>query len=192
MNNNFKAIILHGTGGNPTENWFPWLASELESLGVTTICPMLPTPQNQNLDVWLREFNKQVGKIDENTIIIGHSLAPAFLLRYLSCSNIFVKASFFVAGFMSLLNIDEFDKLNNTFVIGSLNWSELKEKVGNCYLYNSIDDPYVPLDLGRDLASHLNANFIEIENGGHLNSSAGFIDFPMLLKDIVNELNLDK
>jgi len=37
-----NAFIIHGTGGTPEGNWFPWLKEKLESIGVTTYIPRFP------------------------------------------------------------------------------------------------------------------------------------------------------
>ncbi len=49
-------IIIHGTGGDPNENWFPWLKSELEKLNCRVLFPKFPTPENQSLQNWLNVF----------------------------------------------------------------------------------------------------------------------------------------
>ena len=49
-----NAIIIHGTYGNPDENWFPWLKIELEKIGYQVYVPTFPTPENQNLEAWLK------------------------------------------------------------------------------------------------------------------------------------------
>ncbi len=44
-----NVFIIHGAYGNPKENWFPWLKSELESLNHKVIIPEFSTPNEQNL-----------------------------------------------------------------------------------------------------------------------------------------------
>jgi hypothetical protein len=33
------AIIIHGTGGSPDENWFPWMKTQLEEQGYRVFVP---------------------------------------------------------------------------------------------------------------------------------------------------------
>ncbi|MDP3988435.1 MAG: hypothetical protein Q8P80_04820 [Candidatus Levybacteria bacterium] len=49
-------VIFHGAYGNPEENWFPQLKEELEALGQKVVVPKFPTPQNQNLESWMKVF----------------------------------------------------------------------------------------------------------------------------------------
>jgi predicted alpha/beta hydrolase family esterase len=37
-----KFIIVHGSFGNPEEHWFPYLATQLRTLGHTIMVPQLP------------------------------------------------------------------------------------------------------------------------------------------------------
>ena len=73
-----KFVIIHGAYGNPSENWIPWLRESLEKLG-EVIVPEFPTPEGQSLENWRNVFDSS----DENTILIGHSLGPAFILDIL-------------------------------------------------------------------------------------------------------------
>ena len=68
-----KFFIIHGSYGNPNENWFPRLKKELEKEGCIVFIPEFPTPENQSLKNWMEIFNDfYLSKIDENTILIGH------------------------------------------------------------------------------------------------------------------------
>ena len=114
-----KVFIIHGTGGNPERNWFPWLRKELEKEGCTVFVPKLPTPEGQSLDNWMFEFQdgSYYSLIDEDSIFVGHSLGPAFILSVLESLKLPkpVKACFFVSGFLGLINNKQFDDLNKTF-----------------------------------------------------------------------------
>jgi uncharacterized protein len=181
-------IMIHGAGGNPNENWFPWLKSELESLYCKVFVPKLPTFENQSLQNWMEVFKDYRQYLDENTIVVGHSLGPAFLLSVLENLNRPIKAAFFVAGFTGLLNNSEFDELNKTFVMKSFDWAKIKNNCNKFYVINSEDDPYVPLAKGRSLAENLGTELITLKNAGHINEKAGYTEFSFLFDKIKSEL----
>ena len=122
-------FIIHGSYGNPEENWLPWLKIELEKMNHRVFVPRFPTPENQSLNSWMGVFNDYKKYLDENTIFVGHSLGPVFLLSVIENLDIAIKSSFFVAGFVGLLNNPEFDKINKTFVNKSFDWQKIKQ---NC------------------------------------------------------------
>ena len=77
-----NVVIAHGAYGYPQENWFGWINKDLTALGVECYVPQLPTPSGHNLDNWMAVFDHSIGHlINENSILIGHSLGAAFLLR---------------------------------------------------------------------------------------------------------------
>ncbi len=184
-----KFFIIHGSYGNPEENWFPWLKKELEKEGNTCFVPKLPTPKNQNLDTWMKVFKPYLMEIDEETVFIGHSLGPAFILSILEKLNFKVKVCFFVSGFLNLLGNPTFDKINETFVQKEFNWKKIKENCSKLYVIHSDNDPYVPLNEAENLANKLGTKVIIIKNAGHFNESSGFKKFDFLLKMIEKDIN---
>ncbi len=181
-----KLFIIHGAYGNPGENWFPWLKKALKKHEV--IIPTFPTPENQTLENWMEVFEPYLDKIDENTVFIGHSLGPAFILNILEKINIKVKACFFVAGFTGSLGNDTFDKINCTFADKKFNWGKIRNNCSKFYIFNSTDDPYVPISKGEELAINLNSGLIKVDNAGHFNEDAGYTKFQLLLEKIKSEL----
>ncbi|MDD4530479.1 MAG: alpha/beta hydrolase, partial [Candidatus Gracilibacteria bacterium] len=69
-----NVIIIHGTGGSPEGNWFPRLKSKLEDLDCRVFVPKFPTPDGQSLESWLAVFSEYEQYLDENSIVVGHSL----------------------------------------------------------------------------------------------------------------------
>lgn len=179
-----KVLIIHGAYGNPNENWFPWLKAELEKLGIKAFVPQFPTPEGQNLDNWLKVFKEYMPYLDEKTILVGHSLGPAFIMNILENLEQPILAAFFVSGFTGLLGKPEFDEINKTITNRKFNYSKIIRNCNKFFIYHSDNDPYVPLDKGKELAAKLNGKLTIIKNGGHINASAGYTEFPLLLNDI--------
>ena len=181
-------LIIHGAYGYPGENWFPWLKKELKDLGYNVLVPRFPTPENQTLESWMRVFSDYRKYLNEDSIVIGHSLGPAFLLNVLENLDIKIRAAFFVSGFTGLLNNPEFDEINKSFTDKSFDWNKIKNNCRRFHVFHGDDDPYVPLEKAREFAKNLNTNLNVIRNGGHLNEKSGYLRFDLLLEEIKNEL----
>jgi len=181
-----KVIIIHGAYGNPEENWFPWLKKELEKLGIEVFVPRFPTPENQILENWQNVFKDYEQHMGEDTIVVGHSLGPAFLLDVLEKHK--AKAAFFVAGFTGLFTgkyaDPAFDEINKTFTERTFDWEAIKNNCKKFFVYQSDNDPYVPPEKGEDLAKNLGVELNVVQNAGHFNKDAGYTKFEQLLKDL--------
>lgn len=175
-----KVFIFHGAGGDPHENWFPWLKEELAEMGVEALVPAFPTPEGQSLESWKKVMEQYT--IEEDDILVGHSIAPALILRLLEKNK--VKAAFLVAGFLGSLNMGEFDKINASFFAEPFDWEVIKNNCENIFVFGSDDDPYVPIAKEEELAEKLGVEPIVVEGAGHFNTDAGYTEFPQLLEKI--------
>jgi len=185
-------FIIHGAYGNPEENWFSWLKAELEKVGCKVFVPKFPTPENQTLQNWLKVFEEYKQYLDKDSIVVGHSLGPCFLLTILEELNHPIKAAFFVAGFTGGFTgkyaDPAFDEINKTFTEKPFNWAKIKQNCKKFYVFQADNDPYVPMDKGEDLAKNLNTEMIMVKDAGHFNEKAGYTKFELLLQKIKQEL----
>jgi predicted alpha/beta hydrolase family esterase len=173
-------IIVHGSFGSKDGNWFPWLKNILK--GKDVVVPQMPVGVgNQNFESWSRILDKL--KIDENTIIIAHSIAPIFVCKYLIANKIKVKKLIFVCGFNNYLGInEEYDTVNKTMFTDNL--EEIKNYCDDIICYFSNNDPYVKYEAEKEFADTIGAKQIFITDGGHLNSESGYETFKELLENI--------
>lgn len=187
-----NVIIVHGAYGHPFENWFNWMKTELESLGIECFVPQLPTPNGQELKNWLQLFNFTVSlMITPDTILIGHSLGAAFLLRWLEQANQSVSTTILAGSFLGNVGIEKFDKINESFFENQFDWHSIANKSKQFFCYHGSNDPYVSRSNFNFIAKNLQARKIIISQGGHLNEAAGYMSFPQLLIQLKSLLGID-
>ncbi|MHB8388901.1 MAG: RBBP9/YdeN family alpha/beta hydrolase [Acidobacteriaceae bacterium] len=184
MNPKYCVMIIHGTGGSPDENWFPWLTEEVRKLGHNVVTPAFQTPEGQNLTTWQAEFNAKIGALKANMVLVGHSLGAGFILNLIEGASEPVTGTFLVSGFLGKLGLERFDPPNESFVCRDFQWERIRQNAGEVHVYNSDNDPYVPLSKGKELAEKLGVELTIVHGGGHINTSAGYRSFPLLLKDL--------
>ena len=176
-----KIFLIHGSFGNPKENWFPWLKCELERSGCEVVIPEFPTPENQSLEEWKRVFEEYKTRLDEESIVIGHSTGAVFLLSILEELNKKVKACYLISCFTSMPNNLD---INKTFTEKEFDWNKIKNNVEHIKLYHSDNDPHIDLKYPKEIANHLNCELEIITEGGHFNEESGYLQFEELLNDI--------
>ncbi len=184
-----NVFIFHGTEGYPEENWFPWLKRELEQKDCNVFVPQFPSPPvvPAKISEWFDVLKDYEQYVDENTIIIGHSLGGLFSLRVLEKLAHPVQAALFVGTPIGIRPIANYSR-DSSFSGFEFNWSVIKEKAQNFIVFQSDDDPYVDLENGKGLAKNLGIELSFIPNAGHFNKKAGYTKFEALREKIVKML----
>lgn len=187
-----KILILHGTGGDRTDNWQPWLKQELEKQGHEVVVPDFPDAMTPNLEVWLKHAEQYLDQ-ETPTTLVGHSLGCNLAL-HLAAKHKNIKNLILVAPphysnqdwayIESLFGKETTDALRS-FVGAAVDYERVRTNTSKRIALYSDDDPYIPIGTiniyeAEGFVSHT------FEQHGHFNESAGVTKFPELL-EIVNK-----
>ncbi len=173
-------LILHGSFGSPNSNWFPWLKCKLQKQGQNVTVPQMPIGVGkQNFENWSKVLDDL--NINENTIIIAHSIAPVFICKYLISKNIKVKKLVFVCGFNQYLGINEmYDAVNKPMFVDNI--VIIKDYCTDITCYYSDNDPYVSYAAEKSFADTIANQQYVIKSSGHINAESGYTVFEEILK----------
>jgi leucyl-tRNA synthetase len=81
-NQKSRYLILHGFEGGAKKDFLPWLKGEFEKQGHEVEVPELPNPMDPNEEEQVEYVLKNC-TLDENTVIIGHSLGAVVAMKVL-------------------------------------------------------------------------------------------------------------
>ena len=181
LKNNY--FIIHGSFGNPFVNWFRWLHDFIEDNGKQVYVTQVPIGvEYQNYENWskLLKYYLYLGLMNENIIIIGHSIAPVFISKFLIEHKVKVKKLIFVCGFNNYLGInEEYDTVNKSMYLNNL--EDVKQYADEIICFYSNNDPYVKYEVEKDFADKIATENILISNAGHINSESGYDTFEELV-----------
>lgn len=174
-------IILHGCPPNPNDiippekRWMNWLADQLEEKGFKAVAPEMPNSWNPQYEEWKEVMNQY--QIDKSTILIGHSCACAFLIKWLLESRKKIKKLVLVApSKISKRNYDIYD-------------FDLPEDVSDIaeqsFIFISNDEENI-LKSADLYEKSLKAKVVKLENMRHFHIYAmGRVEFPELLEVVL-------
>ena len=175
-------FIIHGSFGSSSSNWIPYLKKEIEKQNLEVYTPDFPVGVGrQNYESWSRLLKTYLDedKLNENTTIFAHSIAPVFVCKFLVENQVKVKRLVFVCGFNNYLGInEEYDSVNKSMFTDKL--SDIKKYCNDIICYYSDNDPYVPFEVEKDFADTVATEQHVIEKGGHLNNESGYTEFEDL------------
>lgn len=178
-----KAIVLHGTAGSPDGNWFRWLERRLQDKGFRTWLPALPHSEQPRLSEWLKFVQAECPfKIDEHTLVIGHSSGAILALLLAQECKTKLKAVVCVSVFTDKCgesSATQWPPNAHLFDIepkwpkiraGVLTNSDNAKHSANIVVVHSDNDPYVPEAHARWVAGQIGAEFVLMPGQGHFNT----------------------
>lgn len=189
-------FIIHGSYGNPQENWFPWLKNELEKLGHRVFVPQFPIPKMQDkaysghsLSKWLKEFEKYHQFVNQKTIIIAHSRGCIFTYNLLPTLKNSIDCLFLIAPWKIFRWYPKNWNKIDSFHKKPFAWNKIRQKAKHIEIYQSTND-VIPMSDGKDIAKLLKAKLVTVKNADHFSASYDkkFKKFPLLLENIKKRL----
>lgn len=155
-----------------------WRNSLADDLGqeFEVFVPTMPNKETARYEEWRIWFEKMLPFLNEEVLLVGHSLGGLFLAKYLS-EGIFpkkIKALILVA---APSKSGKHNRNENFWFTGSV--SKLDEQVKNIFLFYSKDDKIVPFSDAELYKAELpNAKIFSFEDKGHFRLEA----FPELVE----------
>lgn len=161
-----------------TKGWKDTLGERLGT-NFEVIFPRMPNAMNAKYREYKIFFEKLIPFLENEVILIGHSLGGIFLAKYLSENNFpkRILATFLIAA--------PFDAESAEYTLGDFALPESLNKFQTqserIFLYHSKDDDVVPFsDLGKYQKALPMAEVIIFENRKHFNQS----EFPEIIEAI--------
>lgn len=176
-------FIIHGSFSSPYSNWIPWLGQYLIDEKESVYVPDFSIGVGfQNYTNWskLLKYYLDIGLINEDTTIIGHSIAPVFICKFLIENKVKVKKIISVCGFNNYLGINnEYDNVNESMYFDNI--EDIKQYADEIICFYSDNDPYVKYEAEKEFADKIATEAILLPNAGHINSESGFNTFENII-----------
>jgi predicted alpha/beta hydrolase family esterase len=178
-----RLIIVHGWEGHPGEGWFPWLKTEMERKGWEVKVPAMPNSKEPKVHEWLPYLTQVVGKVDENTFMVGHSLGCVAIVKFLGSlpGKDSIGGAVLVAGFDNPLKYKELEN----FFSAPVNWEKAKNKCKKFVSIHSEDDDSVPVINSVKLKNNLGAEAIVVNGFRHFSGSDGVTSLPVVFQKLL-------
>ena len=172
-----KAIIIHGNGGcTAGDIWLPWLERELTALGIDVINQTFPDNIKARAAFWLPHL--ELLGADENTILIGHSSGAVAAMRYAESHRLL--GSILVGVCHTDLG-DRFEAASG-YYSSPWQWEKIRLNQRWIAIFNSTDDPHIPIAEARFVAAQLRCSFFEFTDRGHFVDSRQFPEVVELVR----------
>jgi predicted alpha/beta hydrolase family esterase len=173
-----RIIVAHGYLASPEKHWFPWLVEQYDP-GVVRV-PTLPNSTNPQPGPWLKTLQDAVGTVDDDTVLIGHSLGSITTLRLLEAlpRPWTLRGLILVAGFAQPLpNLPKLDP----FTAAPLDVQAIRDGARRRHVFGSDNDTTVAPPITAALARSLDAPLTVIPGGGHFVERQGCRSLPQIL-----------
>lgn len=176
-----RVLIIPGNGCSPVHsaNWYAYMETQLNASGrfSQVILRDMPDPNQAKEAVWLPFIRSEL-KIDENTIIVGHSSGAVASLRLLETSKLL--GCVLVAACYT--DLGDAGERQSGYYSRPWNWSGIKSNARWILQYHSKDDPFIPAAEADHIAAHIGSEYKLYSDKSHF---FGAGDVQDIVQDII-------
>lgn len=178
--------------GTPDKAWYPWLKGKLEKNGFVVEVPEMPDTAHPRINAWVAKLSEVCGRIEPDTVFVGHSVGCQTILRFLEKQPKFTKCAgvIMVAPWMHLTDAamqdDDEREIGNHWMQAPINWKEIKSKAKRFVSIFSEDDPYVPLSDSDIFEQKLGSKTVIVKGRGHIDVGPTSVELKEALDAVLS------
>lgn len=180
-------FIIHSFNNGTRKSFGQYLEKECSSMGLNVVFPNFPTGDAANYHDWSKILDQYLldGTLNEDSIIIAHSLGAHFIPKYIAEKKVKIKVYISCAGFINKTHEENvFDKIMDDFLPTELQIEEDILLMKYRYAIYSDNDPISSLKELEYYADKFEAEKVFIPNIGHLGPKSGIKALPEALEII--------
>jgi predicted alpha/beta hydrolase family esterase len=172
-----KAILIHGNGGcTAGDLWLPWVEHELAAAGLDVINQTFPDNVQARARYWL-PFLEALGA-DDQTILIGHSSGAVAAMRYAETHRLLGSVLVGVCH----TDLGDAGEAASGYYAAPWHWDRIRNNQHWIGIYQSSDDPLIPVAEARFVAAQLKCSYFEHSDRGHFTDSREFPELVAFVK----------
>lgn len=175
-----RIILIHGYNSGPDQNFHPWLAKELRDRGFEVIAPQIPLEGEVDPLACIETLVKAVGQLDDETIILGHSLGAVLALRYLEAAEAMATPRAVILVGAPWMTKSE--KTRNLF-LSEFDYEVVMWKTKEFVVVHDREDKLVPFDHAEKYQKMLQAELVESTGNDHYMEA----EYPILLQTVLKK-----
>ena len=187
-----KVYIVHGWDGSPDEPLLLWLDKNLSEKGFEIKRLDMPDSEVPVIEKWLEKMNQDI-LLDENTILIGHSVGCQAVMRFLESKNIDfkIKGILLLAPWMHLNQTtieeegEEVVEIARPWMETPINFEKVKNSSEKITAIFSDNDVFVPVSEEKFFAEKLGAKTIMEHEKWHFSPSENISELQSALDSIL-------
>lgn len=187
-------LILHCWEWKPEDNWYNSVKLLLEKLWYKVIIPILPNTYTPNLDEQLLSLKPFKDSLNEDSIVIWHSLWWQLASFFVSSLDKKIKSIIMVAPTypwvandmkISTRQLNDSEKAFIKYTDSKVDFSKIIQNTDFQIIHISEDDPYIIFDTVKMYYSDIkNLKIHTYKNKNHFNWTSWIFNFPEILIDI--------
>ncbi len=157
-----KVILIHGNGGSTAaDGWLPFVERDLRTIGLEVINRTFPDNVRARAAIWL-PFIEALGA-DARTILVGHSSGALAAMRYAETHRLLGSVLVGVCH----TDLGDPGERASGFYRAPWRWSDIRDHQRWIGIFQSADDPHIPVAEARYVAAQLAASYFEFPDRGH-------------------------
>ncbi len=179
-----KAFIIHGWGADSKSDWIPWLKKELEKKNFEVFAPDMPDTDEPIIEDWLNSLEELLADLDEDSILIGHSIGCQAIMRHLErLEDKIVDKIIFVAPWFNLKGLEDDEwGIAKPWIETKIDFDKLKKSNQELICLFSDNDTFVSIENEKLFKENLDAKTIVLKDRGHFIADEGITEIPEILE----------
>lgn len=189
-----NVIIIHSYNGDTEKSFAPSIEQTCRENEIDYYFPRFPIRGEATYEAWEKILDKykEAGILNEDSIVIAHSLGTQFIIKYLAKHNIKIETYISVAGFVNFKGREDLERILIPFAPTNEEFHKCGELINNRYSVYSDNDELNGVDNLEGYADKLSAERILIEGAGHFNPKSGVKEIDEINKIITNKKRYSK
>lgn len=177
-----NVMMIHSYNGDTKDSIAPYVKAFCREHRIPYEFPDFPTRQAADFPAWEAVMEPYIRQhiLNENSIIIAHSLGTQFAIRYLSSRNIRINTYISVAGFVNFSGRKDLETIIARFQPTEKDFENCRSLIAHRYSIYADNDKMNPIKNLEDYAELLDAQKILIPGGNHFDPQSPILHLQQI------------